>query len=172
MDYIDTRAKEAFVPWTAVTLKNGKKAEVGGVDPFVEIAPPGEELNKAVAAHTEMILAASARLAQVELLEMSATALSASIWKVTAAGANTGFLPTHTSHGVRTRMWLPVHLRIELPPGASLVSGSNQVAGERLTSGAGVLKGEWLVRAQSGAKLSLTITSQNAGSATKEITLQ
>jgi hypothetical protein len=69
-------------------------------------------------------------------------------------------------------MWLPVHLRIELPPGASLVSGSNQVAGERLTSGAGVLKGEWLVRAQSGAKLSLTITSQNAGSATKEITLQ
>lgn len=171
-DYIDTQAKEGFVPWTEVTLKNGKKAEVGGVDPFVEIAPPAAELNKAIAAHTEFVLAASDKLARVQVLQATVAALSSNVWKVSATAGNTGFLPTHTSHSVRARTWLPVHLKLDLPGGATLVSGSSQFASERLVGGTGTVRGEWLVRAAAGARLTITVTSQNAGTNMQEVTLQ
>ena len=177
MAYVDQEAPQspnhlAFVPWTPVTLPDGTKAEVGGVDPFVEIAPPAGELAKAVAAHDDFVQDVASKLAAVKILSAQATELSAGVWRVRAMAGNTGFLPTHTQHAVRARTWLPVRLELVLPAGVSLVSGKTQVASERLTGGTGQLKGEWLVRAAKGTKLSFSLASQNAGSDRQEITLQ
>ena len=172
MAYVDKEAPQSFVPWTSVTLPDGTKAEVGGVDPFVEIAPPAGELAKAVAAHADFVQDVASKLATVQLLSTQATELSAGVWRVRAMAGNIGFLPTHTQHAVRTRTWLPVRLELVLPPGATLVSGKAQVASERLTGGTGQLKGEWLVRAAKGTKLSFSLASQNAGNDRQEITLQ
>ncbi len=172
MAYIDKEAPQAFVPWTAVTLPDGTKAEVGGVDPFVEIAPPAAELTKAVLAHAEFVQEVASKLAAVKILSTDATQLSTGVWRVRAMAGNIGYLPTHTQHAVRARTWLPVRLEIVLPAGVTLVSGKTQVASERLTGGTGQLKGEWLVRAARGTRLSFALASQNAGNDRLEITLQ
>ena len=172
MAYVDKEAPQSFVPWTPVTLPDGTKAEVGGVDPFVEIAPPAGELAKAVTAHADFVQDVASKLAAVKILSTQATELSAGVWRVRAMVGNTGFLPTHTQHAVRARTWLPVRLELVLPAAATLVSGKTQVASERLTGGTGQLKGEWLVRAAKGTKLSFSLASQNAGSDRQEITLQ
>ena len=171
MDYIDRSAKDGFVNWTAVTLPDGKKAEVGGVDPFVEIAPPAAELAKATGAHADFITDVAAKLAKVEILSTEAQAVSEGIWKVTVRAGNTGFLPTHTSHGARIQTWLPVRLELGTGAGVSLVSGRAQVRAERLTGGTGVLKGEWMVRAPKGSRLKVEALTQNAGADQKEIVL-
>lgn len=172
MDYIDKSAKEAFVNWTPVTLPDGKKAEVGGVDPFVEIAPPAAELTKATGAHADFVTEVAGKLAKVEILSAEATVVSDGLYKVTATVGNTGFLPTHTSHGARIQTWLPVRLQIGVGGGVSLVSGRPQARAERLTGGTGVLKGEWMVRAPKGSRLKLEALTQNAGADQKEIVLQ
>ena len=38
--WVDANAPGAFAPWTPVTLPDGTKAEVGGLDPFIELNPP------------------------------------------------------------------------------------------------------------------------------------
>ena len=172
MAYIDKDAPQGFVPWTPVTLPDGTKAEVGGLDPFVEIAPPTAELAKAVAAHAAFMQDLASKLAAVKILSTEAKQLSPGVWQVKASAGNTGFLPTHTQHAVRARTWLPVRLSVSLPAGVALVSGKTQVASERLTGGLGQLKGEWLVRAAAGTKLSFTVSSQNAGDDRQEIILQ
>jgi hypothetical protein len=73
--------------------------------------------------------------------------------------------------GARMRSFLPVRLELELPSGASLVSGVRWVASERLEGATGTLKGEWLVRAKKGEKLAVTVFSNNAGKDRKEIVL-
>ena len=73
---------------------------------------------------------------------------------------------------MRSRAWLPVRLQLTLPSGATIISGRDQVASERLTGGTGTLKGEWLVRAPRGAKLTVDALSQNAGVSRQEVTLQ
>lgn len=172
MEYVDKQAKDAFVAWTPVTLADGTKGEVGGLDPFVEIAPPAADLAKAADAQADLILLAADRLAKVEVLTMEAKELGAGVWRVTATAGNTGLLPTHTKHAVRTRTWLPVRLRLSLPSGAALVSGHNQASSERLMPGSGTLKGEWVVRAPRGARLVVEALSQNAGTDRKELTIR
>ena len=172
MAYVDKETPQSFVSWTPVTLPDGTKAEVGGVDPFVEIAPPADELAKAVAAHADFVQDVASKLAAVKILSTQATELSSGLWRVRAMAGNTGFLPTHTQHAVRARTWLPVRLELVLPAGVTLVSGKTQIASERLTGGTGQLKGEWLVRAAKGTKVSFSLASQNAGSDRLEITLQ
>ena len=68
MVFIDQHAPEAFVEWTKVTLPDGQEAEVGGIDPFVEIAPPYELLVPALTVHTETVLELVEGLARVEIV--------------------------------------------------------------------------------------------------------
>lgn len=171
MAYIDQEAPGGFVAWTAVTLPDGRKAEVGGVDPFVEVAPPERLLGPALAAHTDMVLDLAGRLAQLSVASVEAQPLGRGVWKVKAVAANTGGLPTHSKQGQRTRNYVPVRLALELPKGGALVSGVPWVTSERLAGGAEALEGEWLVRAEKGERIGVTVASSNAGSDRKEIVL-
>jgi hypothetical protein len=172
MEFVDKSAKDAFVAWTAVTLAGGLKAEVGGLDPFVEIAPPAAELAKAADLHADLVMTSAEKLARVEVLSFEAKALGAGVWRVTAVAGNTGVWPTHTKQAVRAKTYLPVRLKLTLPPGAALVGGHDQVASERLAGGTGTLKGEWVVRTSAGARFAVEALSQNAGSDRKELTIQ
>ena len=62
--WVDANAPGAFTAWTPVTLPDGTKAEVGGLDPFVELNPPMAILKPALAAHTETVLDLAGKLAQ------------------------------------------------------------------------------------------------------------
>lgn len=164
-------SKEGFVAWTPVTLPDGTKAEVGGLDPFVEIAPPAAELAKATDAHADAVMMAAERLAKVEILETRAKQIGTGVWQITAIAGNTGRWPTHTKHAVRARTWLPVRLKMTMPSGVALVSGTDQAANERLTPGTGNFKAEWIVRGAAGARVTIDALSQNAGNDRKEIVL-
>jgi hypothetical protein len=170
--YIDAQAKNAWVNWTPVTLPDGKKAEVGGVDPFVAIAPPSEELTKATDAHAEAVIAMSGKLADVALADVEVKALGSGIYRVKATAVNHGFLPTATRLQVRTRSFLPARLEIVLPQGASLVQGSKRSSSERLAGAGGTHQAEWLVNAPARSKVTVRILTQNAGQDQKEVTLQ
>lgn len=172
MAYIDANAKTAFVNWTPVTLPDGKKAEVGGVDPYVAIAPPAEELTKALEAHGDAVLAMAGKLADVAMGDVEVKALGSGVYRVKAVVVNQGFLPTATRLQVRTRSFLPARLEIVLPQGTSLVQGGKRSASERITGSGGTHQAEWLVNATPGTKVTVRILTQNAGQDQKEVVLQ
>lgn len=172
MEFVDKSAKDAFAAWTPVTLTGGVKAEVGGLDPFAEIAPPAAELARAADLHADLVIGAAEKLAKVEVLSFEAKPLGAGVWRVTAIAGNTGAWPTHTKQAVRAKTFLPVRLKLTLPNGSSRVSGGDQAFSERLTGGTGTLKGEWVVRSAAGARLVVEALTQSAGADRKELTIQ
>ena len=163
--WVDANAPEAFVPWTPVTLPDGTKAEVGGVDHFAGIAPPGKFLSPAVEAHTQTVLAVARQLAEVEIAGVETEELSAGLWRVKATARNRGFLPTHTQHATRARTYLPVRLEVRLGSGAALVNGRPFTVSERLAGSTGTMQAEWVVKAPPGTEIGITVTSDQAGSA-------
>lgn len=165
MAWIDANAPEAFVAWTPVALPGGVKAEAGGVDPFIEIAPPRKFLAPALEVHTQTVLETAKQLAEVEIADVNAESLSAGVWKVKATVRNRGFLPTHTQHATRARTYLPVRLEVELPPTARLVNGRPFTTSERLAGSTGTLEGEWVVQAPPGTEIRIAAISDQAGSA-------
>lgn len=166
MAWIDANAPSAFVAWTPVVLPDGVNAEVGGVDPFIEIAPPRRFLAPALEVHTQTVLETAKQLAEIEIVDVSAEALSAGVWRVKGAARNRGYLPTHTQHATRARTYLPVRLEVGLPQAARLLNGRPFSVSERLAGSTGTLEGEWVVQAPPGTEIRLTATSDQAGSAT------
>ena len=158
---------EAFVPWKAVNLKDGRAAEVGGLDPLVEWEPPAEERKKAIELHTGLILDLAPKLARLQLASVKTTRLAEGIYRVEADVKNGGFLPTHTRMARKARVHLPVRLELQ----ATLVSGQRFFTSELLDGGIGSLHGEWLVQGAAGRSVILRATSDDAGTLERTIVL-
>jgi hypothetical protein len=169
--WVDAHAPRAFHAWKPVTLADGTKAEVGGLDPFITVAPPQDVLKPALEAHTDTILDLAGKLAQVEILSLNAQSVGSGVWRVRAVAGNRGWLATHTKMAERGRFHLPVRLEIETGKGIELVTGRSTVTSERLEGTSGTLEGEWLVRAEPGTRISVQVLTDNAGRDEKSLTL-
>jgi hypothetical protein len=168
--WVDANAKGAFAAWTPVTLPDGTKVEVGGLDPFIEANPPMAALKPALAAHTETVLDLAGKLARVELLTLEATDLGGGVYRVRAVAGNRGYLATHTKQAVRNQARLPVRLTLQTGQGVELLTGYPMVTSERLDGTTGTVTGEWLVRAAPGSKIVVEAVSDGAGRVQKTIT--
>jgi hypothetical protein len=169
--WVDAHAPQAFHAWKPVTLPDGTKAEAGGLDPFITVAPPQDILKPALEAHTETVLDLASKLAQVAIVSLRAQSVGGGVWRVRAVAGNRGWLATHTKMAERGRFHLPVRLEIETGKGIELVTGRPTVTAERLEGTSGTLAGEWLVRAEPGARISVQVLTDNAGRDEKTVTL-
>lgn len=170
--WIDANAPEAVSPWTEVTLPDGTRAEVGGLDPFAEVAPPRELLEPALAVHTETVLDVTSRLARLEVLELEAEPLADGLVRVRAVAGNRGFLATHTAMARRAQTHVPVRLELVPGDGVELVTGYPAVTAERLEGSTGTLEGSWLVRAEPGSTIRVRVVSDQAGRDEESITVR
>ena len=169
--WIDANAPGAFTPWKPVTLPDGTKAEVGGLDPFIELNPPMALLKPALAAHTETVLDLASKLPKVEIVSVDATDLGGGVYRIKAVAANRGYLASHTAQAVRARVHLPARLTLQTGQGIDLVTGYPFATAERLEGTTGTLVGEWLVRARPGARIVVDLATDNAGRDQKTITI-
>lgn len=169
--WLEANAPGGIVPWTPVTLPDGTKAEVGGLDPFATVAPPHEILAPALAVHTETVLDLAGRLPHLSILSLEARPLGTGVYLVRAVAANRSELPTHTRMAARARSYLPVRLELATGKDVRVVTGLPWVTSERLDGKTGVLEGEWLVQAEPGTEIRVTVTSNQAGRAEKTLTL-
>lgn len=170
--WVDANAPTASSPWTEVTLPDGTRAEVGGLDPFIRIAPPRPVLDPALGVHTRTVLDAAERIARLELVEVRAEPVGAGVVRVRAVARNRGFLPTHTAMAQRAQTHIPVRLELVTGDGVELVTGYRFVTAERLEGSTGTLEGTWLVRAAPGAEITVRVRSDNAGRDEKTTTVR
>jgi hypothetical protein len=169
--WVDANAPGAFTAWAPVTLPDGTRAEVGGLDPFVELNPPMAILKPALAAHTETVLDLAGKLARVEILSLDLTDLGGGVYRVKAVAGNHGYLATHTKQAVRARAHMPVRLVLETGKGVELVTGYPAVTSDRLEGTTGTLEGEWLVKAAPGTRIVVDLETDNAGRDQKAATV-
>lgn len=169
--WMDANAQGSFAAWKPVTLPDGTKVEVGGLDPFAEVNPPMSMLKPALAAHTETVLDLAGKLPKVEILSLDVEDLGSGIYRVKAVAANRGYLATHTKQAARAQVRLPVRLTLKTGEGVEMVTGYPAVTSDRLEGTTGTLTGEWLVRARPGAKIVVDLATDSAGRDQKTTTV-
>ena len=170
--WAEANSPGAFTAWKAVTLPDGTKAEVGGLDPLAEANPPMAVLKPALAAHTETVLDLAGKLAKVEMLSLDVTSLGGGVYRVKAVAGNRGYLATHTKQAARARSHIPVRLELRKGQGVELVTGYPFATADRLAGSTGTLTGEWLVKAQPGAEISVRVITDNAATDVKTATIR
>jgi hypothetical protein len=162
--WLDQNQPDAFTDWTELTLPDGTTVEVGGRDPFGELLPAKELLAPALQVHTDTVLDLAGQLARLEVVSLELTELGGDVYRVEAVAANRGQLASHTKMAVRTRTQLPVRLLLETGDGVELVTGYNRVTAERLEGRTGTISGEWLIRTEPGATVTVKVSSDTGGS--------
>ena len=169
--YIDAQAPQSHTPWKNITLSNGVKAEVGGIDAFVEYAPDAKLLQPAISAHTDQVVAWTNKLAELEFIETKVEHQGNDVWRITAVGGMKGELPTHSKLATRMKNKIPVRMEMKLGQGVTSLVLNRASVQERLEPSS-TIKGEWLVKARPGAQVELALWCNQAGQVRSVITLE
>ncbi|MEH0168217.1 M14 family metallopeptidase [Roseateles microcysteis] len=183
---------QAHVDWRPFFHPQLGAVEIGGWDKMNYWRNPPPALREREAARFPAWLTQIAlSLPKLELVRTEVRALGADTWRVRLAVANSGYLPAYvTRRALERKVVRGVMFDIHLPandPEISLISGKERVEGPQLEGHA--LKqsqlafigtrevtadravAEWVLRAPTGTRLTLTASAERAGTIRTEVVL-
>jgi len=174
--WFDREKIAGFVNWTPIEHPGfpDRRVEVGGFKPFLQRNPPARLLPELAEKHATYVCRLIEQFPKLQVRETKAERLGAGVWRVTATVANPGYLPSVSAMGEISTWPQPLQIEIELPEGASLLTGHRRVRLPRLTGSGGSAEQSWLIRAASDAKPEVRIHawSPSVGSASAVVTMK
>jgi Zinc carboxypeptidase len=160
-----------FVPWTEVSHPDfpGRKAEVGGIRPFVMTNPPADSLDNLIDKNFRFITAIAAMHPELELLDIKAESAGEGLFRVSLKVHNKGIFATCAKIG-EDNMWTRI-MRISLEPvkGQTILSGRKIQKVERL-EGDQTAEFSWLINGTGRVKV--TAGALNTGTVSSVIELR
>ncbi len=167
---------DGFVPWQPIEHPDfpGRRVEVGGFKPYLRTNPPIGELDALDGKHVDFLCRIAGMLPKLRIAEVKTEPLGGGVWRVAATVVNEGELPTFPQMGEISRQTQPAQIAIDLPDGASLVTGYPRRRLPTLAGHGGHASETWLLRLTPGAdrKLRLRVWAPAVGSAKKTVSLK
>jgi len=162
---------KAFVPWTPVKHPTLAGAEVGGFAPFLRANPLTAETKAWVEVHVDFYIKLMAKMPELKVGETEVKAIGSGLYEVSLFLTNTGWFPTSTAQGRRSRQAWPIRVALNLGERQTLVTG-RRVETIPVINGSGeVKKLTWTVRGPKGSRLEFTCSSPRLGSLDASATL-
>jgi hypothetical protein len=166
---------DGFVEWKEISHADfpQRKVEVGGFKPFLRLNPPADQLEPLAEKHCQFVRRLVELLPRLAIQETKVEPLGQHVWRITAVVVNRGYLPTESQMGRTTREPHPLQIQLELPEGASLVTGHPRTQLPALAGRGGKVEQTWLVRVAETkpAALKVRVWSPSVGRVTKRIKL-
>ena len=165
------KINDAFIPWTEINLPAfpGKKAEVGGLKPFLLINPPADTLGVLINKNYKFITTVAAMHPELEFLDITTENAGENVYRITLKLHNKGIFATCAEAG-DFNSWTRI-MRMTLAPakGQSILSGQKV---QRITRLEGDQSAEfsWLIMGK--GQLKITAGAVNTGTATANIELK
>ena len=165
------KINDVFVPWTEFKHPDfpGKKAEIGGMKPFVMINPPADTLDALIGKNYKFITAIALMHPELEFLDIKTENAGENIYRITLKVHNKGIFSTCAEIG-DFNMWTRI-MRISVEPGKgqSLISGDKVQRIKRLEGDQSV-EFSWLINGKGSLKM--TAGALNTGTIMSTIELQ
>ncbi len=157
--WFDREGIDGFVPWQPIEHPDfpDRRVEVGGFKPYRRTNPPMRELDGLDGKHVEFLCRVAGMLPELRIAELKAESLGGDVWRVSATVVNDGELPTFPQMGEISKQTQPVQIAIDLPDGASLVTGHPRRRLPTLAGHGGHATETWLVRLAPDARRRLRV---------------
>ncbi|MBK7712240.1 MAG: peptidase [Bacteroidales bacterium] len=165
------RKGDAFIPWTPVIHPDfpGKKAEVGGIKPFIMTNPPADSLDVIIMRNYNFIKAVASMHPELEFLDINVENQGEGIQRISLKLHNSGIFATSPKIG-EENMWTRVmRITAETSDGQSIISGQKVQKVERL-EGSQSAEFSWLISGKGSVKI--TAGALNTGSVSTTIELR
>jgi hypothetical protein len=170
--WMDAEKVDGFIAWSPFTHATLGAVEIGGFRPYVLSNPAPAKIAELGKSHTEFVVYLSSLFPRVAIVDAGVRSLGGGLYRVTAHVENSGFLPTSSAQGARSRSVKPTMVQIGVPPD-DIVSGAPKTAFFQSLAGSGRRQTyEWIVRGKPGAPVTIKAVAQKGGSATTTLTLK
>jgi hypothetical protein len=167
----NTRGGIGFVDWHPVDLGEGKRALVGGFEPFTRLNPPVKSLPAAHAGLATFVQKVAGSLPQLEV-RFDEVRRDGEVCTLRTRVENKGQLPTGlwtTGRAETGNARKGVVVELVLPPGARLLSGETHVDLGHLHAGGASREIAWIVLAAAGSALEVRVTSPWTSALEREV---
>jgi hypothetical protein len=146
---------DVFIPWTEVKHPDfpGKKAEVGGIRPYVMINPPVSEIRGLIEKHYKFITTLAAMHPELEFLDVNIENKGDNIFRLSLKVHNKGIFATCTEAG-ESNMWTRImRLSLETGKNQKFLSGQPVQRISRLEGGSSA-EFSWLIMGKGDVRVS------------------
>ncbi len=143
-----------FVPWTSINHPDfpGKKAEAGGIVPFVQLNPPISMVADIAKKHTDFIIDLAKMQPQIEIIDLKTEKLTGGLTRITAKVYNKGALATHSKLGERSKWMKRVKVTLNTTGNQTIISGRKIELFPTVNAGE-VLELSWIVKGSGRASI-------------------
>ncbi len=170
--WMDTEKIDGFAAWQPFRHPTLGDVEIGGFKPYAASNPPAARIAELGKSHAEFVTYLASIFPQVSVAGTTVTSLGGGLYRVKAEVENSGFLPTSTAQGVRSRSVKPTMVQLGVDP-ADIVSGAAKTNFFPTLAGSGRRQTyEWIIKGRPGSSVTLKVVAQKAGTATATLTLK
>ena len=170
--WMDAEKIDGFVAWQSFEHPTLGAIEIGGFRPYAIRNPPAATIADLGKSHTEFAVYLSSLFPNVSIAKTAVTNHGGGLFRIRAEIENSGFLPTSTAQGVRSRSVKPTMVQLGVDP-ADIVSGAAKTSFFQALDGSGRRETyEWIIRGKPGATVTLEVVSQKGGTDTATLTLK
>jgi len=174
--WMDANNIDGFAAWQSIDHPDfpGKQVEVGGFKPFWRDNPPATEIEALAGKHVRFLGKLVESMPKIAIHETEVESLGAGVFRVHAKVINTGYLPTSSELGRRSRQTQRVQIALDMPEGAELIRGPVRIQLQPIAGSGGTQEHTWLLRVRDKRPRKTTIRAWAApvGEHTVEIELK
>ncbi|HJR60938.1 MAG TPA: hypothetical protein VJ813_16120, partial [Vicinamibacterales bacterium] len=170
--WMDAEKVDGFIAWTPFKHPTLGDVEIGGFRPYGLSNPAAARISDLGKSHTEFVTYLSGLFPKVSIASTSATSLGGGLYRVKAEVENSGYLPTSSAQGVRSRAVKPTMVQLGVDPD-DIVSGDPKTNFFPALAGSGRRQTyDWIIKGKAGSTVTLKAVAQKGGTATATITLK
>ena len=162
----------AHLGWRAFQHPELGPVEIGGFAPYALIEPPPGVADGLAGGERAFLLELGRVLPRIVIAEAVAEELSDGLYELRVTLENDAMVPIPIEAARRTRHVRGARVKLELPDGATLLSGNALEVVTTLPASGGRAEERWLVRTDSVGSISVLVESDNAGSARTRIEVE
>jgi hypothetical protein len=163
---------EAFQSWDAYQHPELGEVEIGGFRPYVTHNPPAGQIPELGEKHGRFLVKLAGMLPRVRIAEAEVKGHGGEVFTVTVQVENSGFFPTSTQHGVRSRSVGPTLVQIQVDPDA-ILTGADKTASVGVLAGSGSREEiTWVIQGRRGDEVEIKLLSQKSGHDSRTVTLR
>jgi hypothetical protein len=164
-----------FIDWHAYDHPTLGEVEIGGW-PRTKISPPeGELIQKECEMGNNFVVYLAGLAPKIEFGDIEVTDKADGIYQLDIQVKNSGFLPTVTEQAAKLNTLKPTLLEIEPNENLEILFGEEKVKLGKIEGYSESNKLTYILRVKKGSQnpvLNVSVSSQRAGNATKQITLR
>lgn len=161
-----------FVDWTPVDHPQLEGVEVGGFAPWALTNPPPSRLPELGALQGEFVLALTAMLPRVQIVDTEVTALGGGLYSVEVMIENSGYFPSSLAQGQVAGSVHRVLAQIDVDVDRIITGDTKSARVAELAGSGNRHRFRWVVEGRDGENIGIRVRAQKGGIQSTTVTLR